>query len=93
MADHGFHAFAIGAQVADYTSTKDALSRGCVEANPVFGEDPSDASLIAGKVASSLLITWVGNNITNHTGRKVWFGTTGLLVGGVAYHNYNLECN
>ena len=91
-ADRVFQGFMIGSQIADYTSTKDALSRGCIESSPIYGEHPSDGALIAGKVASVLLITWVGNNMRDHTFRKWWFGTMGILAGGVALHNYNIYC-
>jgi hypothetical protein len=92
LVDKAMLGFAIGGQVADYTSTKDALSRGCVEANPLFGENPNDATLIAGKLAVSTAAVWVGNN-TKGALRKWSLGTMGLLGAGVALHNYNIQCN
>jgi len=91
-ADRVFQGFMVGSQIADYTSTKDALSRGCIEKSRLYGERPSDGALIAGKVVSALLITWAGNNIRDHTFRKWWYGTMGLIAGGVAMHNYNIHC-
>ena len=93
MADKAFMTFAVGSQVMDYVSTKDAFSRGCVEANPMFGEDPSDATLIAGKLLASTVIVWMGNNIENHTYRKWWYGTMGLISTAVVVHNYNVTCH
>ena len=92
-ADKAFYAFAIGTQVTDYTSSKDAYSRGCIESSPIYGEHPSDGALIAGKVVSVGLITWLSNNIKNHVARKWWLGTIGLLAGGATLHNYNINCN
>ena len=83
----------MAAQVGDYVSTKDAFSRGCIEGNStILGENPDDAALLLAKFGSGPLITWAGKNIKNHTARKWWYGTTGLLVGGVVLHNYNITC-
>ena len=92
-ADKAFYTFAVGTQVTDYMSSKDAYSRGCIESSPLYGEHPSDAGLIAGKIASVTLITWLSNNIKDHTARKWWLGTMGLLAGGVTLHNYNINCD
>jgi hypothetical protein len=90
--DKAFYAFAVGTQVIDYDSSKDAYSRGCIETSPIYGEHPSDVALIAGKLVSVSLITWVSNNIRNHAFRKWWLGSMGLLAGGASLHNYNLDC-
>jgi hypothetical protein len=79
-------------QATDYTSTKDALSRGCVEANKLYGKHPSDGALIAGKVAGSLIVTFIANNTRDHFIRKILLGTAVVIGGGVSYHNYNIEC-
>jgi hypothetical protein len=82
-----------GTQILDYTSTKDAFSRGCVEGNKLYGKHPSDGALIAGKVAGSLVITFIANNTRDHFIRKILLGTASVIGGGVAYHNYNIDCN
>ena len=91
--EKGMFATAVGGQVLDYTSTKHGLSQGCVEANPIFGEDPNDAALVAAKVFASGAI-WLGANaIENHKWRKIFLGVTSFVGLGAAVHNYNIDCN
>ena len=42
---------AIGGSIGDVASTMNKLNEGCVEANPIYGEDPSLAFMIAMKLA------------------------------------------
>jgi hypothetical protein len=80
-------------QAGDYMSTKGAFGRGCVEGNSLYGENPSDATLIAGKVFTSLAITWAANNMDDHIWRKILLGASAIAGGGVTYYNSTIECN
>lgn len=41
---------AVGGQLADIVSTDRGLDRGCKEANPLFGSDPSTGTIVAVKL-------------------------------------------
>jgi len=46
---------AVGGQLADTASTASALDRGCKEANPLFGSDPSTGTIVAVKLGVLVL--------------------------------------
>ncbi len=79
-------------QALDYTSTKDAFGRGCVEGNRFLGEYPSDSTLILAKIIVSGVVYFSANNIKNHIARKVLL-TIVNGIGLIAYeHNINIDC-
>ena len=80
-------------QVLDYTSTQDALDRGCIEGNPIIGEDPSSGTLVLTKVISVGIAYTGAYWIDDHTWRKVLLGFTSLLGFGAAANNYSIDCN
>jgi len=77
---------AIVAQVADAVTTSQALDRGAVEVNPIYGDNPSDATLILSKVAVVGVLIWAGSKM-KPTPRKWVFGIATALGGGAAIHN------
>ena len=77
---------AIVAQVADAVTTSQALDRGGVEANPLYGDDPSDARIIATKAAVVGVLIWAGSKMKPKP-RKWVFGLATVLGGDAAIHN------
>ena len=77
---------AIVAQVADAVTTSQALDRGAVEANPIYGDNPSDATLILSKVAVVGVLIWAGSRM-KPTPRKWVYGFVTALGAGAAIHN------
>ena len=81
----------------DIVSTNDALNRGCVEANPLFGEDPSMGMLIGAKVAALGLSWWFVEYLVSPSDRQSarnWvYGAHTLVMSGVAIHNFTIDCN
>jgi hypothetical protein len=93
----GLFASYVVANGADIHSTNDALDRGCVEGNPLFGEDPSTGLMVGVKLASGLVIYYLTESVlvpTYGTDARNWaYGTMTVLYGGVAAHNYGISCD
>lgn len=91
-------ASAIGSQAADVASTQAALGRGCSEANPIFGEDPSTGSMVLIKVALvgvSLSVTeyfYAGHEDQQEL-RNWVFGSLAVAGFGAAGWNSSQDCN
>ena len=77
---------AIVAQVADAVTTSQALDRGGIESNPIYGDNPSDARIIATKAAFVGVLIWAGSKMKPKP-RKWVFGIATVLGGGAAIHN------
>ena len=88
--------FAIGGSVADVASTSDGLNRGCVETNPILGEDPDTGSLVALKAAGITIAYFATEYLFKpehrQQARNVVYGAIGLFGTGAAIHNYNTDC-
>ncbi len=84
---------AVSGQAIDYYSTTDALSRGCVEANPLFGEHPDEEILILSKLTVSLMAYLVANDITDHDVRKWFLGAVSSVGIGAGAWNLSQECD
>ena len=77
---------AIVAQVADAVTTSQALDRGATELNPIYGDNPSDATLLVSKAAIVGILIWAGSKMKPKP-RKFVFGLATVLGGGAAIHN------
>ena len=77
---------AIVAQIADGVTTSQALDRGGIESNPIYGDNPSDARIITTKAAFVGVLIWAGSKM-KPTPRKWVFGIATALGGGAAIHN------
>ena len=77
---------AIVAQVADGVTTSQALDRGGIESNPIYGDNPSDGRIIATKAVVVGVLIWAGSRM-KPTPRKWVFGFVTALGGGAAIHN------
>lgn len=86
---------AILGQGADVVSTERALDRGCVEANPFFGSDPSTGLLIGVK---ALALGGTYYYIEEHyqgdkqTMRNIAYSMFGIAGFGLAIYNENVDC-
>ena len=93
----GLFASYVGGQLADTISTADALDRGCVESNPILGDDPSTGMVVAVKVVSGVVIYYLVEKVLVPkwgTNSRNWaYGLGTILYSGIAVHNYGLECN
>ncbi len=83
-------AAAIGGQIFDYTSTKAALGRGCIEGNPLMS---SDAVKVGGKIGVSAMAYFGANAITDHKLRKIYLGIIGAIGIGAGIHNEMIDCS
>jgi hypothetical protein len=87
---------AVGGSVLDVHSTNSALNRGCVEANPLLGENPSVGSLILLKAVGIGLIYVISEYLVKPKDRQlvrnVGYGAIGLVGVGAAVHNYSINC-
>lgn len=90
LPEKGLLAGAIGGQIFDYTSTKRALARGCVEGNPLMS---SDAVMVAGKVGISVMAYLGANAIPDHKLRKIYLGIIGAIGIGAGIHNETIDCS
>ena len=68
--------------VADVTTTSHAQDQGCVESNPLVGENPSDATLVGIGVLKSALYEW-GYRAASDEPESVrrFYGWVALLLG------------
>ena len=78
-------------QAGDYISTKRALDRGAIESNPIYGENPSDGALLAGKAATVLVGTCVANHMPSGYARKGVLGIVSIMGIGVTIHNEGVQ--
>ena len=76
---------AVAGSSADVWTTEQALDGGGYERNPVFGSDPSDGKLIAGKVVALLACVAMGE--LEPTWRVWMFGFLGGTGAAAAWHN------
>ncbi len=82
----------VGGQIWDLASTEQKLGEGCIEANPILGEHPSDAALVGSKVLA-IWITYLGANaIDNHAMRKIFLGAISAIGIGAGIHNSQVDC-
>ena len=79
---------AVGGQLADTASTARALDRGCKEANPLFGSDPSTGTIVLVKVGVLALAYATTEYLVPEDSRQSsrnWIygalGVTGLAAG------------
>ena len=85
-ADWAALSFAVAGSAADVYTTERCLDGGGYERNPVFGSDPSDGKLIAGKVVALLACVAVGEL---EPGWRPWmFGLLGGTGAAAAVHNW-----
>lgn len=91
---------AIGGQAADVISTEAALGGNCVEGNPLFGEDPNVAVMVAVKAALIGATYWYTEYyMSAHPDEVVqktrnWaYGTLAVFGTGAAVWNSSLDCN
>lgn len=90
---------AVGGQAGDVITTADALSSdNCVEANPIFGEDPEIATIVAFK----LVVAGVVYYLVEHTemteeerqnARNWGYGALAVTGAGAAIWNSQQGCN
>ena len=78
-------------QAGDYISTKRALDRGAIESNPIYGEDPSDGALIAGKVITVMAGQCIANHMPSGYARKGVLGIVSIMGIGVTVHNEGVQ--
>jgi hypothetical protein len=84
-------------QSADLLTTANNVNgTTCVEKNPIVGEDPSVASLVALKVgviaaAAYVIENWVEPE-NRQTIRNWWYGSLGISGMALGIYNYN-ECD
>jgi len=89
---------AIGGQIADVASTQAALNRGCSEANPLYGKDPSTGIMLLIKV-SILGVSYITTEyfLYDHPLQqdlRNWvYGTLTLIGFGAAGWNTSQNCN
>ena len=75
----------VGAHLADYETTRQCLSRGGVERNPILGEQPNRESLVLFKLGSVAVLWGLGELFPDH--RETVY-TLGAVAGsGVAVYN------
>ena len=87
---------AVGGQVADTVSTVKALDRGCEEANPLFGSDPSTGTIVAvkaGALGLAYLATeyWLPEE-SRQSGRNWVYGALGLTGFAAGVWNSAQDC-
>jgi len=89
-------AAALGGQTLDVASTRDGLSRGCYEMNPLLGRDPSTAQLIGLKALglgfAYIMIEYMSPPEDRQLYRTVGYSFFGAIGSAAAIHNYNLDC-
>lgn len=80
----------------DVVSTVNALDRGCVELNPILGDNPSTGSLILLKVAvlggTWVLIEYVVKPENRQVTRNVVYGMQTIIMNAIAVRNFNIGC-
>ncbi len=84
-------ATAIGTQAGDYISTRGALDRGCVEANPLL-KNANAPEMAAVKLLISVIIYGVSNAADTRLTRKVWLGGMSVIFGAITWHNATIDC-
>jgi len=89
-AGAGVAVWVIGS-AADIVSTKQALDRGCKEANRLYGDKPNTGRLIITTVVVSGILWWAGEKLGNDE-RAVMWGAPGALRGIAALHNTKVKC-
>ena len=87
---------AVGGQLADTVSTARALDRGCREANPLFGSDPSTGTIVViklGVLALAYATTeyWVPAE-SRRSARNWVYGALGLTGFAAAGWNSTQDC-
>ena len=68
----------LAAEGADVKTTRDAFARGCVEANPLFGRNPSIGRIVALKIPATVTIAWGGAKLHKSGHKKA---AIGLMAG------------
>lgn len=89
---------AIVGQTTDVVSTQQALNRGCVEANPIFGEDPNMGLVILAKAAILGGIYYVTEYMIvgeedQQDARNWGYGTAALVGFAAGGWNSAQDCN
>jgi len=79
-ADYAALSFAVCGSAADVWTTERALDNGGYECNPLFGSDPSDGKLIAGKVVMVAVLALIGEVYPESRQWLFW------LAGGVGFN-------
>lgn len=87
---------AVGGQVADTVSTARALDRGCKEANPLFGSNPSTGTIVAFKIGAlglAYLVTeyWLPEE-SRQSARNWVYGALGAAGFAAAGWNSAQDC-
>ena len=87
---------AVGGQLADTVSTARALDRGCREANPLFGSDPSTGTIVAVKLGVLVLAYatteyWVPAE-SRQSARNWVYGALGLTGFAAGVWNSAQDC-
>lgn len=87
---------AVGGQLADTVSTARALDRGCKEANPLFGSDPSTGTIVAVKIgvlglAYMATEYWLPEG-SRQSARNWVYGTLGLTGFAAGVWNSAQDC-
>ena len=73
-----------------YTSLK---SEGCIEKNPILGEDPSDAALVGVKLFALGFEWWLYSSKRFDRQPTHWYGYTSAAIHGyIAYSNSQNRC-
>lgn len=87
---------AVGGQVADTVSTVKALDRGCREANPLFGSNPSTGTIVVVKIGALALAYatteyWVPE-ASRQSARNWVYGALGVTGFAAAGWNSAQDC-
>jgi len=89
---HNARNFAIGAVAADVGSTYSAFERGCVEGNPLYGDDPSIGQIAVINLAMIGLLWLMADTLEENNGPTWPLWALGVLRAGVAIRNEGLDC-
>jgi len=80
----------IACNAADYYTTKEFLSKGMKEANPIYGENPSDEKLIVGKLAGVIIFYIAGQ--VDPDNRELYYKIgSGLACGAAAWNKIQMN--
>lgn len=91
-------ASAVGGQAADVISTQSAINRGCIEANPLYGDHPSTGTMILVKAALlgigyTTTEYWLADHPAQQDFRNWVYGAFTLIGFGAAGLNSGQGCN
>lgn len=86
-------ALTVSSNAADVATTRGAIGRGCVEANPMMGsQNPSAVRLVLLKAPSVFAMSYVGVKLSKHHPKAAAFLTGGIAGGVFTAAAHNMRC-